>query len=152
MVGSRVESNVFMLFTFPLKILGYMVTCLYGQGVHSASSRMKLWSYLTWWTKENWELYIIESYVFSFAMYLQCKSISVSQWRLMLLWCHKDKPKWKRIRGELEAMNLLKKQVAEPVTGSSFLGLIYSIPAGSELLIENEADGLIQWEVPGWPQ
>lgn len=26
-VGSRVESNVFMLFSFPLKILGYVVTC-----------------------------------------------------------------------------------------------------------------------------
>lgn len=108
------------------------------QGVHSISSGMKLWSSLPWGTKEKWELYIIQLFVFSFGMYLQCKSIPVSQCRLMLLWCHKDKPKWTRIRGEIEAINLLRKQVAEPVTESSCLGLIYSLLAGSELVIENE--------------
>jgi len=42
--------------------------------------------------------------------------------------------------------------VAEPVTESSFLELVYSVFAGSELLIVNQAAGLIQWKVPSWPQ
>ena len=42
--------------------------------------------------------------------------------------------------------------MAEPVIESSFLGLVYSVLAGSELLIVNQAEGLIQWKVLGWPQ
>lgn len=42
--------------------------------------------------------------------------------------------------------------MAEPVIESRVFGLIDSLLAGSELLIENEAGGLIQGQVPGWPQ
>lgn len=112
MVGSRVESNMFMLFTFPLKILGYMVTCF----------KLRCPFCLFWnevvklFNIRNWELYIMELYVFSFGMYLQCKSTSVSQWRLTLrtlilvhfalsLWHLALVPQWTRIRGEKAKVN-----------------------------------------------
>lgn len=72
-----------------------------------------------------------------------------------MLWSYKDEPHpscLQELRGETEARNLPRRQVAEPITESSSLGLLYSFPAGSELLRVNQAESLVQWKVTGWPQ
>lgn len=72
-----------------------------------------------------------------------------------MLLSYKDEPhlsSLQELRGEAEASSLLRRQVAEPVIESSSLGLLYSFPAGSELLRVNQAESLAQWKVTGWPQ
>lgn len=64
----------------------------------------------------------------------------------MLLWSHKDKLhpsslQRDELRGEIEARNLPRRQVAETVTEYSSLELVYSALTSSELVIMNQAEG-----------
>lgn len=82
-------------------------------------------------------------------MCLRCSSISVSQWRLMLLWSHKNKPDPSSLQRDKRRNRGQKPTEKASGLESNFLGLVYSVLAGSELLIVNQAEGLIQRKVPG---